>query len=842
MKSLPLILSVAVAATAAAQQPAPPAGASVSEWAKATASLERRDGVVPVWVDREQQRLYLELRADTTRLLHCVSLATGLGSNPVGLDRGANGECAVATFARVGSRVLLVHENTKYRTSQNDAAGRRSVDEAFAPSVMASLPIKARDGAVLLVDADELVYRDWYGVAGALRGAGQGQYAVSRDRSQLALDRIRGFPRNTELAATLTFVAQGEPGRIANLVAANGQAITLRQHVTLAALPDDDYLPRVFDPRMGFYAESFNDYGQPVDRPLRRRWINRHHLTRRDPADPTSPITNPIVYYIDRGMPEPIRSATLEGAKFWTTAFDKAGLTGGFRVELLPEGADPIDLRYNVVQWEHRNERGWSIGGSLSDPRTGQILKGMARMDSHRARTAFGIVAALTAARTAADTHYVLGRVRQVTAHEIGHTLGLSHNYIASTRDRASLMDYPAPRVTLDAAGRVDLRAAYDDGPGAFDVLAVRWGYGIFPPAVEADSLAAIVRDGLDRGLIFLSDNDARPEGASDPSTNLWDDGADALGFLERQLAVRESALRTFGLQSLMPGEPVALLQERFSPLYLYHRFAVNAAAKALGGVQYRFALPGDGQDATTPVPTATQQRALQLLAGALAPEVLAIPDSVVRLFAPRPFGYEPAAEQFSGFTSPVFDELAAARTAAQLVVDAVLQKERAARLVQQRTRDATAPGFEDVVTALERATFRRVAPLMSRTAEEAEQRAARKSAALVRAAERALFDRVLMLAADSSASPEVRGHAALALERLAKLATERAGESLRRPGSSVVADPRGVARADRVEVQAHYRAMADDAAAWLTHRVRPARLGAPTAPLGEPFGEDDGW
>lgn len=824
-------LLVFVPAPAAAQAPAVP-----GEWAKATAGLQRREGFVPIWVDAEQQRLLLELPGDTTRVLHCVSLATGLGSNPIGLDRGASGGCESAVLTRVGARVLVTHENWKYRSSQADPAGRLSVDEAFSPSVLAVLPVKARENGRLLVDADELLFRDWFGVAVTLRRTGQGAYAIAKDRSQLALAQIRNFPANTELATTLTFAAQGEPGRIVNAVTPNGAAFSVRQHVTIAALPDDDYVPRTFDPRMSFYDVAFNDYAQPVDRPLQRRWISRHRLTRSNPNDPASPITSPIVYYIDRGMPEPIRSATLEGARFWTTAFERAGLAGGFVVELLPEGVDPLDIRYNVVQWEHRNERGWSIGGALGDPRTGRILKGMARMDSHRGRTAFKLVSALTSARTAADTHFVLGRVRQVTAHEIGHTLGMAHNYIASTSDRASVMDYPAPRITLDAAGRVDLSQAYDLGPGPFDVLAVRWGYGIFPAASEADSLAAIVREGLATGLVFLSDSDARPEGASDPLTNLWDDGNDVVAFLQRQLAVRESAMRTFGVQSLLPGEPVATLQERFSPLYLYHRFAASHAAKALGGLSYRFAMPGDGQQATTPVADAVQRRALAALVEAVRPATLAIPDSLVSLFAPPAFGDGTVAEDFRGFTAPVFDEFAAARTAAGAVMDAALQRERAARLVQQRARDAQALGLEDVIDAFEAATFR--APPAARLL-EARLGSAAKGAGLQRAAERALFDRVLLLASDSLAAPDVRGHALVALERLAAVAKSRAVAAT---GAVPRAAPSAAPAAGRLEVRAHYRAMADDAAAWLLRGVRPARLGAPTAPLGEPFGEADGW
>ncbi|HEX4935117.1 MAG TPA: zinc-dependent metalloprotease, partial [Gemmatimonadaceae bacterium] len=382
--------------------------------------------------------------------------------------------------------------------------------------------------------------------------------------------------------------SSGRPGNIVSQILPDPRAMTLRQHLSLVQLPSPDYRPRALDPRVGYFGITFKDYAQPIQRPLQQRWISRHRLERVNPADPASPIKDPIVYYVDRGIPEPVRTATLEGAKFWEEAFDRAGLKGGFRAELLPEGADPMDVRYNVVQWVNRNERGWSIGGALGDPRTGEMLKGMARLDSHRARTDYNLYAGLMgAAEAAADTAFVLARVRQVTSHEIGHTLGLSHNYIASTYERGSVMDYPPPRVRLGANGEIDIAKAYDRGPGPYDVWAIHWGYGIFPPASERDSLEAIVRDGLRRGFLYLSDNDARPEFASDPRVNLWDDAATPAEFLGHQMAVRRVAIDRFGLRNIRPGDPVTLLQERFAPVYFMHRFAVNSLAKTVGGVEY---------------------------------------------------------------------------------------------------------------------------------------------------------------------------------------------------------------------------------------------------------------
>ena len=805
-----LVCSCAVLAAPLAAQDRPSQAPSLPSIVTKSAGLERRDGLVPIVLDQRTGSIWLELPKEGTRLLLCTTLATGLGSNPVGLDRGSTGRCYVARFQPVGPAQVVILENWSYRSSFPDnPAHARSVTEAFAPSAVAALPLVAQEGDRVLVDAAELLRRDWLDVVGQLASAGQGVYALARDRSFIHEGSTRGYPRNTELEFALTFEAKDRPGHVVDSIVPDGRAFTVRQHLTLAALPDDGYRPREFDPRMNFFAISFKDYAQPVEAPLERRWIARHRLERQNPADPTSPIRNPLVYYIDRGIPEPIRSATLEGARFWVEAFDRAGLKGGFRVELLPEGADPMDLRYNIVQWENRNERGWSIGDALIDPRTGEILKAMARMDSHRGRTAYNIMAALAGAKTAADTHFVLGRVRQVTAHEIGHTLGMVHNYMASTYGRGSVMDYPAPRVRVNAAGQIDLSDAYATGPGEYDVLAIRWAYGIFPPGQEADSLRAIVAEGLRRGLLFLTDADARPDFASDPRTNLWDDQASPETFLRAQMAVRRRAISDFGLRNIQPGEPVATLQERFVPLYFFHRFALKSTAKVIGGVEYQHAVAGDGQQETRPVPGARQRAALAQLLGSLAPRELAIPDTVLTLLGPRPFGYEPSVELFRSRTQPTFDEFGAARTLAQLVLDAVLQRERLARLVQQAAHDPSTLGLDELLATMKRSIW------------DSAPEASRRDAATRRAVQRGYVDGLVALAADTAAAADVRAMTELTLATLRSEAVNRG----QRAGGTT-------------EARAHWRAIGAEIEAWERDRRVPVPAALP-APPGDPFGED---
>ncbi len=804
-----LSFAAAFAATltlpASAQQAAP-TGVSTSISAR-TAGLEKRDGFIPVYLNDRTGAVWLELPADSTRVLFMTTLATGLGSNDLGLDRGSGGGVRMARFDKAGERVLLTFENTQYRSS-GGADNQRTVAEGFAASTVAALPLLAEEGGRLLVDATDLVLRDWNDIAGTLTRNRQGTYTVARDRSRPYRPYTKAFPDNTEIDVALTFAASGEPGGALRRFVPDTRALDFRQHLTLLRLPDAAFRPREADPRVGYFGVSFKDYATPLQGQLEKTWASRHRLERVNPNDPKSPIKNPIVYYVDRGIPEPLRTATLEGVAFWTEAFDRAGLKGGFKVELLPEGVDPMDARYNVVQWVNRNERGWSVGGALTDPRTGEMLKGMARMDSHRNRTDYNIYAAfLGADAAAADTAFVLSRVRQVSAHEVGHTLGLGHNYIASTYERGSVMDYPAPRIRVKN-GKIDISAAYARGPGAYDIWAIHWGYGIFPPASEADSLKAIVADGLKKGYLYLSDGDARPENAADPRTNLWDDAATAGEFLSHQMAARRIALQGFGLRNIRDGEPLEILQDRFPLLYFFHRFAINSVTKTLGGLEYANAMKGDGQQATRIISGARQREAMQQLLGALDPSELAIPDTVLTLFAPR-LDANSNVELPRSRTYPAFDELGAARTLAGMIVDGILQRERAARMVQYSARTTDGYSLQAAIGALVKGTWDAPAPANG------------KLVALQRVTQRAVADRLVLLAADKEAAPAVRAIVEFELGRLREGAATRA------------------AAAANDGAKAHWLAISQMIARYEDKGELPALTPALTPPPGDPFGDD---
>ncbi len=683
-----------------------------------TAGLERRPGLLDTYLDRRQGRVWLVAPAgqgELGRYLYVEGLRTGLGSNPVGLDRGQLGRTRLVALRRLGDRLLIEELNLRYRALSERGEERRAAAESFATAVLWAGKVEAegRDGEAL-VDLTGFLVRDAHDVVGTLRDTEQGEYELDPERSALDLDGCPAFPDNLEFEALLTFHSDGVAAAEVHATSPSPPTLTLVQHHSLVRLPDDGYRPRPFDPRAGVLHVWFHDYAAPLDQPLERRWIVRHRLRKTDPGAERSPVARPLVYYVDRGIPEPVRSAVVEGASWWAEAFEAAGFEDAFRVELLPEGAHPLDVRYNVIQWVHRATRGWSYGGGVVDPRTGERLKGHISLGSLRVRQDRLLFEGLLGADATGSggpgdpLELALARIRQLSAHEVGHALGFAHNFAASTYGgRASVMDYPAPLVRLGEDGELDLSAAYGVGVGEWDRQAVRYAYREYPPGTdEAAALAAVVTDGLARGLVYLTDDDARPDGAAQPVASLWDNGTDPVAQLETELAVRRRALDRFGAANVAPGRPLALLEEVLATVYLRHRYQLRAAGKTLGGVDYRYALRGDGQPPARPLPAAAQRRALEVLLTTLEPAALDLPDALLGVLPPRPDGFPPNRELFAGRTGPLFDPLAAAATAARLTIAELLQPERAARLVDQHRRDPDLPGLSEVLDALTAAAF----------------------------------------------------------------------------------------------------------------------------------------
>jgi hypothetical protein len=803
-----------------------------------TASMQKIDGYVPLYWDAAQGRMWIEIARFNTELLYQISLPAGVGSNPIGLDRGQLGASQVVYFERVGPKVLMIQPNYRYRALSNDEAERRAVADSFARSVIWGFKVEVSEGDRVLVDATALFLRDAHGVAERLRGARQGNYRFDESRSAFYLPRTKGFPKNTEVETIIT-LAGDEPGGLIRSVTPSAQSVTVRQHHSFVELPDGNYQPRPFDPRASSFGPTFYDYASPYTEPVEKRWIARHRLQKKDPNATVGEAVKPIVYYVDNGAPEPIRSALVEGASWWARGFEAAGFKNAFRVEVLPADADPMDIRYNMINWVHRSTRGWSYGASVTDPRTGEIIKGNVTLGSLRIRQDMllgtGMIPPLTAqtsrngmeeyceAGDSPEMDYLavasagdpatdsaamsLARIRQLAAHEVGHTLGFAHNFAASSYGRASVMDYPAPWVEIKN-GKLDLSNAYAAGIGEYDKYAVKFAYSQFPAgADEKAELEKIIQKGLADGMLFIDDGDARGVGTAHPMASVWDNGTDAIATLRHEMEVRRVALRDFGLRSIAVGQPMSALEAKLLPLYLHHRYQLVAAAKSLGGLYFTYAM----KTATGPsptkfrevVPARRQREALKAILETIKVDELVLPQHILDLIPPIATGYDGGtAENFSRRSDPAFDPLAAATIAADLTLGALLDANRAARLIQFHAENPANPDLKEVIDAIITATW--TAP----TETNAYQRAIQRSV------QSATVQKLISLAGDETTSPLVRAEASGALRSLAAML-----KASPTPG-------------------AYRRAVQDDIERFLNRpdAVRPPNRPLPTPP-GDPIG-----
>ncbi|TAK16764.1 MAG: DUF5117 domain-containing protein [Acidobacteria bacterium] len=751
-----------------------------------TAGLRKLDGYFPLYYDERAGTMLLEISRFDSEFLFSTGLSAGLGSNDIGLDRGAGGGGRVVKFTRAGQKIWLVQPNQSFRSSSTNPLERKSVEDSFAKSILWGFTVAAESSGRVLVDATPFFLRDVTGAAGSLT---PGPYQLDLTRSAFFLPNTRNFPQNTELDMTLTFVrnaagggrgggggpSQGPQaigagdggagggrggGLFAGTVASvtpSADAVTLREHASFVQLPDDNFQPRVDDPRAGYGGLSFVDYSTPIGDPMVVRYIRRHRLVKKDPAAAMSDPVRPIQYYVDSGAPEDVKQALLEGARWWSQAFEAAGFTNAFKVDVLPDGADPMDIRYNMINWVHRSTRGWSSGGTVNDPRTGEIIKATVTLGSLRDRQDYmifeGLLSPYKTGSEKPDILYqtALKRIRQLSAHEVGHTLGLGHNYYDSTKGWISVMDYPHPLEALKDDGTIDISNAYPARIGDWDKVTINYGYREFPKGSnETAALAKILDDAWKDDIRYFTNQDSDIH----PRVEQWSNGVNQADELNRLMKVRRAALNRIGEETIRLGAPMTTIEEPLVPIWIYHRYAVEGTASMVGGQDFIYAMRGDGRTPMKWESAANQRKALDALAATLKPSELVVPKRILDLIPPRPPGFGLHRELFPRTTGEGFDPLSPSTIAADVTIGFVLQLDRAARMVAQHAVDPTLPGLEEVIDRLTKATFDAPA-------------ATPYEAAVRRAAQRVLVSRVTWLAQGSTNS-DVRAIASLRLQKLA--------------------------------------------------------------------------
>ncbi len=667
-----------------------------------TAKAQDFSGFVNFNYNEKEDKVVLKIEKLDEEFLYVSSLASGVGSNDLGLDRGKLTGTKVVKFVKAGNKLLLVQPNYDYRVKTSNPDETKAVDDAFATSVLWGFKIEKEEEGVISIDATDFFMQDAVNLASTLKRSKEGTYKVDKTRSAIYMPNTKNFPKNTEFEVTLTFT--GEPtGRFVRTVTPTAGAITVREHHSFIELPDDNYKPRIFDPRAGYFNTSYMDYGTEIDQPMEQRFINRHRLEKKYPNQKVSEAVEPIVYYLDRGTPEPIKSALLEGISWWEQAFEAAGYKNAFIVKEMPEGADMLDVRYNVIQWVHRSTRGWSYGSTVTDPRTGEIIKGHVSLGSLRVRQDLMIAQGLLSpygkdSKAAGEVkEMALARIRQLGAHEVGHTLGLAHAYSSSSEGRLSVMDYPQPLVEIKK-GKLNLAEAYDDKIGEWDKIAINYGYREFADEkAEEKGLEKIVQDYIKDGISYLADRTAA--GGVQPYTSQWDNGENPADELARMMEIRRIALANFGENTIPEGTPYATLENVLVPVYYYHRYQITAAAKLIGGLDYRYAMKGDKQTVTKMIAPEEQEKALLTLLKAVSPAEMALPEDLLELIPPQPMGYNrSSAENINGSTGLTFDPMGAAKALANFVFAELTDPQRSQRLIEYHGRNASQPGLNSVL------------------------------------------------------------------------------------------------------------------------------------------------
>ena len=678
------------------------------------------EGFMNFSYNNDSGKIILEINKLDSEFMYINSLSRGVGNNDLGLDRGQLGDSRVVYFTKRGNKILLIQPNLRYVSNSSNYLENKAVKEAFARSVLFGFDIIEKTKDSYKIDITSFLIRDAHGVSQRLRYSNSGSYTLNKSMSAIDLDRTKAFPKNIEFDVLLTFT--GNPsGNLVRSVTPTASNLTVNQHHSFVELPDNNYKKRKFDPRSGSNPFIVYDYSTPIDDKLEQRFIVRHRLNKKYPKQEISEPVEPIVYYIDNGTPEPVKSALIEGGNWWNQAFESAGYKDAFRIEVLPEDADPMDVRYNLIQWIHRSTRGWSYGASIVDPRTGEIIKGQVSLGSLRVRQDYMILSGLIDNPNDIENKSLikktsLDRIRQLSAHEIGHTLGFAHNYISSANNRSSVMDYPHPKIDI-VNGNINIDNAYSKNIGDWDKVSVRYAYTDFQENENEDvKLNDIIEEAVNKGLYFLSDSDSRPVGSANPFSHLWDNGEFPYKELDKLLKVRDLALKNIDLDNLVDGEPYDRIEDILVPIYMLHRYQIESAAKAIGGVDYLYFVKNKNNDKVKFVDSKLQKESLKSLLNVLNPKNLVLPTNLIQILSPRSFRNPRTRENFESNTGVTFDYINASSSIINHTLTFLMNPERINRIYQQNMFGENILMLDDYLTIISNSIFsnKRMSPYES--------------------------------------------------------------------------------------------------------------------------------
>ena len=761
-----------------------------------TRGADAGTGIFSIYHKRDQVLVGLRPEQFGRDYLLVTQLSHGIGE--LGLDGGASIRSDLVRFHRQGDRVELWVVNPRFAAAPGTPMGR-TVEHSFGHSVAFSFPIvtvRDPEESQVLVDVSPFLVSDWADVGSTLQNAANQRKiaaTVTLDDKRSSLQELRLFPTNLEAEVRLTFQT---PRSLGLETVVDYRSIPIGVHYSLLELPATTMRPRYADQRVGYFISAFKDFSRDTSESFFVRYVNRWRLEKRTPGSPLGEPVRPITYYVDHTVPHEWRPYVRAGILEWNRAFEEAGYRDAIRVLDAPDDSiySATDARYSTVRWTATNRSVYAVGPTNVDPRTGEILnadilisaswiqtwRGQSREYTSplaSVESAFGIdsvaqagtdpslfcrfgeglerqgviARALLAARGAtpaggaAPREYIGQALKALVMHEVGHTLGLRHNFrgsagitAAKLSDRAyterhghgvSVMDYAPPALALDPRRQGHF---YSPTIGSYDKWAISYGYaetgsgaGVrqrtgkgadtesagWTPDVEINALRAIASRAAEPGHLYASDEDAGFGVAGlDPTVSRYDMTDDPLAWARERVALIDGLFGSLETRVVAPGQGYERLRSAFTGLLADRWYALLVTTKYLGGAttarDHRD--DPDARPAITTVPAERQREALAFIAEAgFGEHAFSYPPDLLSQLAPERWmhwGASPAAQGRADF--PLHDWALAQQGSllTQLLHPVVLSRIRDAEL-RARPGEATV-GIPELFDTLTRAIW----------------------------------------------------------------------------------------------------------------------------------------